>query len=433
MGFNLRSSAAAVAASFTLLTTPSSTTAQPRPHSPAEVQAATSWWQQRDALPAQANLTGLSIKTVNQPRNLFETVNTLCVLSTGLVTRLGDGIIFDTGSVYRVALNESRLCIVTPELRITPRAASTARELVGYLSELNPLAGAYLRSEPVIPGLPAMPIEGSPAQGIRIPFDVMAGIIMAHELRQAGLVKPPAPAAQTLPDNWTEQPGLLPAGPQSALISSRLPDGSCGLRVGNAPAVPLPPASIAIPDTTRAVFMDAQCRVQPLVTIPVESAAVTTTSNPPGRLGIPQPGSGTPATPAGGKVAAVPLTAAMVTYGLALLGPPLQQAWRSVQGVIVNNSPEAGQLLQNKQASGMSDTEVGRRAIPLANETPDEKRQRCYEEWETAEQMCRRNLGGGISGGYKSIEDCKRGLVSEACKGNKIDWGPKGPPPGWVP
>jgi uncharacterized protein RhaS with RHS repeats len=62
----------------------------------------------------------------------------------------------------------------------------------------------------------------------------------------------------------------------------------------------------------------------------------------------------------------------------------------------------------------------------------------CAEQWREAYEMCRRELGKanpnrGLTGGRTSIHGCARGLVSERCKGNPIEWGPSGPPPGWRP
>jgi RHS repeat-associated protein len=51
----------------------------------------------------------------------------------------------------------------------------------------------------------------------------------------------------------------------------------------------------------------------------------------------------------------------------------------------------------------------------------------CDREWEAAREMCRQFLSQpspprGITGGYRDIENCARGLVSQECGGNQIDW-----------
>jgi RHS repeat-associated protein len=72
------------------------------------------------------------------------------------------------------------------------------------------------------------------------------------------------------------------------------------------------------------------------------------------------------------------------------------------------------------------------RAKPRPNsEAPkcEEKRQRnCAQEWAEARAACavllaQPNPPRGLTGGYTSVEACARGLVSEACGGNPIDWG----------
>ncbi len=49
----------------------------------------------------------------------------------------------------------------------------------------------------------------------------------------------------------------------------------------------------------------------------------------------------------------------------------------------------------------------------------------CAREWSEAYQTCREllekpNPPKGITGGYKNLNDCARGLVSEACGGNPL-------------
>jgi YD repeat-containing protein len=52
----------------------------------------------------------------------------------------------------------------------------------------------------------------------------------------------------------------------------------------------------------------------------------------------------------------------------------------------------------------------------------------CDKEWEAARETCRellsrRNPPRGLTGGYKNIEDCARGFVTEECGGNPVDYG----------
>jgi RHS repeat-associated protein len=57
-----------------------------------------------------------------------------------------------------------------------------------------------------------------------------------------------------------------------------------------------------------------------------------------------------------------------------------------------------------------------------------EDAKRCDKEWEEAYEACRDygnswNPPRGVTGGYSSIHDCAKGLVSEACGGNAVDYG----------
>jgi RHS repeat-associated protein len=52
----------------------------------------------------------------------------------------------------------------------------------------------------------------------------------------------------------------------------------------------------------------------------------------------------------------------------------------------------------------------------------------CDREWEDAYRQCSKFLASpspprGVTGGYSSLYDCARGLVSQACGGNAIDYG----------
>lgn len=51
----------------------------------------------------------------------------------------------------------------------------------------------------------------------------------------------------------------------------------------------------------------------------------------------------------------------------------------------------------------------------------------CDQEWNDARRMCndelaKPNPNRSITGGYANPEDCARGLVSERCRGNKVQW-----------
>jgi hypothetical protein len=57
----------------------------------------------------------------------------------------------------------------------------------------------------------------------------------------------------------------------------------------------------------------------------------------------------------------------------------------------------------------------------------------CKKEWETARKNCadwitQSDPPPGVTAGYKDIEDCARGVVSERCGGNQYEREPEKPP-----
>lgn len=417
MFFNMRSTAAALAASFGLL---AAAPADSQPHSPS--------LSHLGAVPAQANVADISIKTINPPRAFYETTNTRCVLSTGLTTRLGDGVIFDTSRVYKVELHQQNQCVLKQVVRISPRNPQSMSELVSYLAELSPFAGAYLRRESIIPGMPPLPVDGSAGQGIRIPDDLMAAVLVAQELRLAGIIQQntPIPDAAALPENWQEQKGLLPSEPQGPLSAlGRQASGTCGLKIGNQQPIQVPATSIVIPDNIRAVFLDQQCRVHPLVTIPVQSNITSSIGN--GGVKLPVPANNAHVQPAGGPLlvflALSPETATLVTSAVVGLGAGTYSIWKLLGGSAVLTGDEAQQAFINKQSSGQSDTEIGRRTISIVGEVsspigpPDGP-----EDWPTNNW---RNNGENqdLPGRYTF----QRGQLQHAYDRHAADWDIHGP------
>lgn len=62
----------------------------------------------------------------------------------------------------------------------------------------------------------------------------------------------------------------------------------------------------------------------------------------------------------------------------------------------------------------------------------------CIKQWSAARRLCRKYFVGfakpnvgvpskkdshRVTGGYTDVDSCARGLVSEACGGNKVDYG----------
>jgi hypothetical protein len=70
----------------------------------------------------------------------------------------------------------------------------------------------------------------------------------------------------------------------------------------------------------------------------------------------------------------------------------------------------------------------------------EEDEHNCEKAWRAARAECRELIRAqqeedagrkrpipkkGITGGYKDVESCARGLVPERCGGNAVDWGDK--------
>ena len=66
-----------------------------------------------------------------------------------------------------------------------------------------------------------------------------------------------------------------------------------------------------------------------------------------------------------------------------------------------------------------------RRGIGSGGASGDPEAPGCKEEWDYARRKCAdlvssRNPPRGVTGGYRNVEDCARGLVSERCGGNPV-------------
>jgi len=66
-------------------------------------------------------------------------------------------------------------------------------------------------------------------------------------------------------------------------------------------------------------------------------------------------------------------------------------------------------------------------AVSLEGDTTSEKDDECEQEWNNAYAKCKELIkpnqsksSKGVTGGYKNLNDCARGLVTEECGGNAI-------------
>jgi len=75
-------------------------------------------------------------------------------------------------------------------------------------------------------------------------------------------------------------------------------------------------------------------------------------------------------------------------------------------------------------AKGLSKS-AARAAAKAAAEAASNNSETCEQEWDRAYEICEREVNGcnpGLTGGYTNLHDCARGLVSQRCGGNKIEY-----------
>lgn len=327
------------------------------------------WYSQPNFLPAHTDPARLSATIINPPKAFWETLRTRCVFSNGLTTRLGDGLIIDTRSVYQVVLDKTNNCTLKHILSISPRDPSTAKELVAEIQRLVPPVATALRGiNPFSPGEP-YPVSGVPGAGIRL--DESDAVSLSLTLSFAKLA-PATPAERPLTGEWWNDPALLPqklARPLS--VTARSGANRCTL--SNGATVPL--NSILIPDTSHAYFLDRNCTLSPLITVP-DSAASAAVASTGGRFPVPVRG-GLPTTPASTGPTTPQQTATVATLLLGtgiLLGPQLATAGGGtglaataallnpvtlIGGVVIISGAIALHVWTNQQNSGISDTQLG--------------------------------------------------------------------------
>jgi hypothetical protein len=269
---------------------PPAAASAPAPPANASSTVPSNWYSQPNFLPAHTDPARLSATTINPPKAFWETIHTRCVFSNGLTTRLSDGLIIDTRSVYQVVLDQTNNCTLKPILSISPRDPSTAKELVAEIQRLVPSVATALRGvNPFFPGEP-FPVSGVPGAGVRLAESDVVSLSLTLDFAK---LAPATPTERPLTGEWWNDPALLPQKLSRPLsVTARSGANRCTL--SNGATVPL--NSIVIPDTSHAYFLDQTCRLNPLITLPdpATSAAVASTG---GRFPAPV-GGGLPVTPA---------------------------------------------------------------------------------------------------------------------------------------
>lgn len=432
------------------------------------------WWQAPGYLPSQVSANTLNPVYVPAP-DMMRWKEEGCRLGSVKV-EVGSAIIPDNRSVWYVGAK----CALEPLILVTrdPKQPldgpasrfDTARELIAAIEDAetqatlrsgnNPMQMGMFSISKVLKGertaisgvgglistVPGQMVWTDPAIGVSLSalkafmggsMDKRTPLVLTARSSTAAQAAP----AQLLTGEWWKMPGLLPTSPQGAISAAGADaSGNCRITQNGQPLVAVPPGSVVLTDTTRAFAVLAGCKVEPLVTLPTGQNAPGNTSITGGGLRNPGNIATGPNPNVGQATAILPLLAypsaeAMVMGLVGMLGLQIYQTQQAQNrnGAVVL-PPNTGQiLLENRLATSQSPDQIGN-SIAKYNSSPSADD--CREQWNKAAEICERYMGSnstGITGPYTNYPDCMRGLVSEVCRGNRIDWGPRGRPKNWIP
>lgn len=380
------------------------------------------WWQTPGYLPNQVSANSLKPVYVPAP-DMMRWNQEGCMFGNTKVPT-GSAIIPDNRSVWFVGPR----CALEPLIAVTrdPKQPldgpasrfNSARELITAIEDAekqaatrsgnNPMQMNMFSINKVLKG-EATAISGvggligtAPGQLVWTDPGVSLGIVALKAvitgsadnrtplvLTARGSTAPSASTAQSLTGEWWNRSGLLPTSPQGIISSGGVDaNGNCRINQNSQPLVTVPAGSVVLTDTTRAFAVLAGCKVEPLVTLPTSSPAPATTSISGG--GLRNPGNITTGqSPDVGQATMVlpflayPTAEAIVTGLIGMLGLEIYQTQQAQNrnGTVIlppNTGPE---LLFNRNAQGMSDTQIGgliqdRNTIkPPGNCTDQEKQQ----------------------------------------------------------
>jgi len=343
---------------------------------PAQTPATASpgWWSKPGFLPAQA---ALSIRPVDVRVQGFSGVarsERYCeVNGTPLAPRTG--LILDTGNFYIVSLDRSgKQCELTPLVSIKPANPAIAQELLDSIDARVPGGAKFIKGQ-VKTGMEQFKVDAAPKHmpgvGVVVPAESPSALALLFALSTGNTIgstgtrpQVAAPAGTPLTGEWWNKPNLLPTSPQGTISAGgRDATGNCRINQNGLQLVAVPEGSIVLTDTTRAFAVLANCRVEPLITLP----ARTNTTQPAISVaggGLRNPGNiQTGPDPRLSQAVAAPielyLTASLLMYGLtAILAMKLHQSQLKNGTVVVPNT--ADQALESKDALGLSAEELGR-------------------------------------------------------------------------
>lgn len=366
-------------------------------NAPAQTPATASpgWWSKPGFLPAQATL---SIRPVDVRVQGFSGVarsERYCeVNGTPLAPRTG--LIPDTGNFYIVSLDRSgKQCELTPLVSIKPANPAIAQELLDSIDARVPGGAKFIKGQ-VKTGMEQFKVDAAPKHmpgvGVVVPAESPSALALLFALStgNAGTrpqVAAPAPTGTPLTGEWWNKPNLLPTSPQGTISAGgRDAAGNCRINQNGLQLVAVSEGSIVLTDTTRAFAVLANCRVEPLITLPARANTTQPAISVAGG-GLRNPGQiKTQQNPAIER-AALPFLvlaaeeAALYVWGaLGALGVGSMTAWNLQGKTVIAAGSVSVQALNNRNIAGMSADEYGslymlslsnRTAVPTKEQVED--------------------------------------------------------------
>jgi|GEM_PF-643806 len=349
--------------------------------------ASPGWWSKPGFLPAQAALSIRPVDVRVQGFSGMARSERYCeVNGTPLAPRTG--LIPDTGNFYIVSLDRSgKQCELTPLVSIKPANPAIAQELLDSIDARVPGGAKFIKGQ-VKTGMEQFKVDAAPKHmpgvGVVVPAESPSALALLFALSTGNTGTRPqvaAPAGTPLTGEWWNKPNLLPTSPQGTISAGgRDATGNCRINQNGLQLVAVPEGSIVLTDTTRAFAVLANCRVEPLITLPARSTTTQPAISVAGG-GLRNPGNiQTGPDPRLSQASAVapPIiypTAATLVDGLALLSVTMASAtplgWIYTGAAIFATGAYAYTAWDVKQSSQLSSTEVGGLAEASLNIRPD--------------------------------------------------------------
>jgi len=333
--------------------------------------ASPGWWSKPGFLPAQAALTIRPVDVRVQSFSGRVNSERYCEIN-GVPLAPRTGLIADTGNFYLIALDRTgKQCQLTPLVSIKPANPAIAQELIDAVDARVPGAAKILKGE-AKPGIAQFNADAAPKHlpgvGVVLPAQTPSALALLFALSTGNLPQAvtPAPTGTPLTGEWWNRPNLLPTSPQGTITAGgRDAAGNCRINQNGMPLVAVPEGSILLTDTTRAFAVLANCKVEPLITLPARANTTQPAISVAGG-GLRNPGQIKAQQNPAIERAALPLlvlaaeeTALYVWGGLGALGIGSMTAWNLQGKTVIAAGPESAQALNNRNIAGMSADEYG--------------------------------------------------------------------------